>query len=74
VRGRGHRDQALLFGVPVEARHGHSRRAIVARARPKASRWRAKYSMSTRRAPNTATRCSVHQATYWRRSGCRHRG
>jgi hypothetical protein len=38
VRGRGHRDQALLFGVPVEARHGHSRRAIVARARPSASR------------------------------------
>src|SRR5215470_14573602 len=46
----------------------HSRRVMVARARPRVSRSRAKHSMSARRAWNRLRWCWWHQLAYWRRS------
>src|SRR5215469_18557699 len=46
----------------------HSRRVMVARARPRVSRSRAKHSMSGRRAWNRRRWCWWHQLAYWRRS------
>src|SRR5215475_638961 len=46
----------------------HSRRVMVARARPRASRSRAKHSMSARRAWNRRRCRCWHQAVNWRRS------
>src|SRR5215472_16571110 len=46
----------------------HSRRVIVARARPRLSRSRAKHSMSGRLAWNRRRWCWWHQLAYWRKS------
>ena len=68
VRGRGHRDQAFLFGVPVEARHGAQPAGDRGPGPPKRLEVAGEALDVGGRAPNTATRCLVHQATYWRRS------
>jgi hypothetical protein len=49
----------------------HSRRAIVARARPAASMSPRKVSMSTRLASNRCRAWPVHQAVYWQVEGVR---
>src|SRR6516165_1610188 len=46
----------------------HSRRVMVARARPRASRSRAKLSMSARRTANRFREWARHQEVNWRRS------
>src|SRR6516164_7591240 len=46
----------------------HRRRVMVARARPRTSRSRAKHSMSARRAWDKRRWCWWHQLAYWRRS------
>src|SRR6266700_4699229 len=46
----------------------HSRRVTVARARPRASRSRAKPSISARRTANSLTEWLRHHAGNWRRS------
>jgi hypothetical protein len=65
---RGMIQQFLFDGVAVDPAIVHRRRVTVARARPLASRSRAKHSMSARRTPNRRTSCSRHQAVNWRRS------
>src|SRR5262249_15766790 len=47
---------------------GHNRRGMVARARPRVSRSRAKHSMSGRLAWNRRRWCWWHQLAYWRKS------
>src|SRR5436190_11527786 len=68
MRGQGLIQQVFLHRVPVEPATVHSRRVIVARARPWASRSRAKHSMSARRAWNRRNWRRWHQLAYWRRS------
>src|SRR5215467_188932 len=46
----------------------HSRRVMVARARPRASRSLAKHSMSARRTANSGRERARHQVVNWRRS------
>jgi hypothetical protein len=57
---RGVLEEFLFNGVAVEPRDGHSRRVTVARARPLASRSRAKPSMSARRTANIGRERARH--------------
>jgi hypothetical protein len=62
MSGRGVTKEFFLDRIPVEPGDGCTgRRVMVARARPRASRSRAKNSMSARRAWNNRSWCCRHQ-------------
>jgi hypothetical protein len=68
MRRRRDRDQALLFGVAVEAGHGAQPAGDGGPGPAQGLEVTGETLDIGATPPNTATRCSVHQATYWRRS------
>jgi hypothetical protein len=68
MRGGRVIEEFFFDGVLAEPGDVDSRRVTVARARPLASRTRAKDSMSARRTANRATDRVRHQVVNWRRS------
>ena len=68
VRGRGDGDQAFLFGVAVEAGNGAQPAGDGGSGPAQGLEVTGEALDIGATPPNTASRCSVHQATYWRRS------